>query len=163
MDCSATTSAASPRPGSPPPPPSRCGRTWSVRGRSSGWCSTCLPGWQPGTLPCWRSTRSSCRASSRRSWTIPARTSLLDAAAAIGITVLVVLSFTHGTTVGRLSGRATVVGRWLLIGGIGGWLGFLLVSRLALLVDRLAFLLRDLRRPASCRGRGLGCRGGGHG
>jgi hypothetical protein len=33
------------------------------------------------------------------------------------------------------------VGRWLLIGGIGGWLGFLLVSRLGLLVDRVAFLL----------------------
>ena len=28
------------------------------------------------------------------------------------------------------------------LGGIGGWLGFLLVSRLALLVDRLQFLLR---------------------
>jgi len=72
-----------------------------------------------------------------------ARRSMLDAAAAIGITVLVVLSFTHGITAGRLSGRASVVGRWLLIGGIGGWLGFLLVSRLALLVDRLAFLLGD--------------------
>lgn len=72
-----------------------------------------------------------------------ARTSILEAVAAIGITVLVVLSFTHGSTTGRLSRRATVVGRWLLVGGIGGWLGFLLVSRLALLVDRLDFLLGD--------------------
>jgi len=34
-------------------------------------------------------------------------------------------------------------GMVLLVGGIGGWLGFLLVSRLALLVDRLQFLLGD--------------------
>lgn len=72
-----------------------------------------------------------------------ARTSILEAAAAIGITVLVVLSFTHGSATGRLSKRATLVGRWLLVGGIGGWLGFLLMSRLALLVDRLDFLLGD--------------------
>ena len=38
---------------------------------------------------------------------------------------------------------AAGTGRWLLLGGIGGWLGFLLVSRLALLVDRLQFLLGD--------------------
>jgi hypothetical protein len=30
-----------------------------------------------------------------------------------------------------------------MIGGLGGWLGFLLVSRLALLVDRLRFILVD--------------------
>jgi hypothetical protein len=40
--------------------------------------------------------------------------------------------------------RAAVIsGRWLLIGGLGAWLGFLVVSRLTLLVDRMAFLLVD--------------------
>ena len=31
----------------------------------------------------------------------------------------------------------------LLVAGIGGFVGFLVVSRLALLVDRLTFLLSD--------------------
>ena len=38
---------------------------------------------------------------------------------------------------------AAGAGRWLLIGGIGGWLGFLILSRLILLVDRIGFLLGD--------------------
>ena len=59
------------------------------------------------------------------------------------ITVLVVVGFVHGTRTGRLGSSAAVAGRWLLLGGIGGWLGFLLVSRLALLVDRMHFLLGD--------------------
>lgn len=69
--------------------------------------------------------------------------SMIEATVAMVITVLVVLSFVHGWAPSRLSGRAAAVGRWLLVGGIGGWLGFLLVSRLALLVDRLAFLVGD--------------------
>jgi len=39
--------------------------------------------------------------------------------------------------------RAAAAGRWLMLGGIGAWLGFLLTSRLALLVDRVEFLLGD--------------------
>ncbi|MBA3689771.1 MAG: hypothetical protein H0W81_13255 [Chloroflexi bacterium] len=61
----------------------------------------------------------------------------------LAITSLVLLAFLHGTPRGRLTTRAAGVGRWLLVGGIGGWLGFLVVSRLSLLVDRVAFLLGD--------------------
>jgi hypothetical protein len=68
------------------------------------------------------------------------------AAAIIGalITVLVVVSFLHGAPRARLVAGAAGIGRWLLLAGVGGWLGFLLVSRLALLVDRLGFLVGDL-------------------
>jgi hypothetical protein len=59
------------------------------------------------------------------------------------ITVLVLFGFLHGVRRGRAAGLAAGTGRWLLLGGIGGWLGFLLVSRLALLVDRVGFLLGD--------------------
>jgi hypothetical protein len=59
------------------------------------------------------------------------------------ITVLVLVSFLHGTRRDNLTTRAASIGRWLLVGGIGGWLGFLIASRLALLVDRIAFLLGD--------------------
>jgi hypothetical protein len=68
---------------------------------------------------------------------------LLDEVASLVITALVLLAFLHGTRRGTLTTRAASVGRWLLIGGIGGWLGFLIASRLALLVDRIAFLLGD--------------------
>jgi hypothetical protein len=59
------------------------------------------------------------------------------------ITVLVLFGFLHGVRRNRASSVAAGTGRWLLLGGIGGWLGFLLVSRLALLVDRVGFLLGD--------------------
>ncbi len=62
---------------------------------------------------------------------------------AAGITALVLLAFVHGTPRGATFGRVAAAGRWLLIGGIGGWLGYLLFSRLVLLVDRIAFLLGD--------------------
>ena len=62
---------------------------------------------------------------------------------ALGITALVLLSFLHGAPRGALTAQAATVGRWLLVGGIGGWLGFLVVSRLSLLVDRVGFLLGD--------------------
>ena len=39
--------------------------------------------------------------------------------------------------------RESRVARWLMLAGIGGWLGYLLLSRLVLLIDRLAFLLGD--------------------
>ena len=61
----------------------------------------------------------------------------------LAITSLVLLAFLHGAPRGRLTTRGASIGRWLLVGGIGGWLGFLLVSRLSLLVDRVAFLLGD--------------------
>lgn len=61
----------------------------------------------------------------------------------LAITVLVLVAFLHGAPRGSVTTRAATLGRWLLIGGIGGWLGFLVASRLSLLVDRIAFLLGD--------------------
>ena len=63
-------------------------------------------------------------------------------AAAI-VTALVAYGFVHGVPRGRLGGPVARGGRWLLLAGIGGWLGYLLLSRLVLLVDRIAFLLGD--------------------
>jgi hypothetical protein len=62
---------------------------------------------------------------------------------ALVITTLVLLSFLHGAPRAALTAQAASLGRWLLIGGIGGWLGFLIVSRLSLLVDRVGFLLAN--------------------
>lgn len=59
------------------------------------------------------------------------------------ITVPVLLTFLHGVPRGRLMGSVAGIGRWFLLGGLGAWLGFLIVSRLALLVDRVGFLLGD--------------------
>ena len=67
---------------------------------------------------------------------------LVSAAAAV-VTGLVLIGFLHGSPRGRLIATAAEGGRWLLLAGIGGWLGYLLLSRLVLLVDRLAFLLGD--------------------
>jgi hypothetical protein len=66
---------------------------------------------------------------------------LVGAIISLVITVLVLLAFLHGAPRRRIVVGAAGAGRWLLLGGIGGWLGFLLVSRLSLLVDRVAFLL----------------------
>lgn len=63
--------------------------------------------------------------------------------AGAGISGLVLFSFLHGVPRGRGLGAAAAVGRWLLIGGIGAWLGYLLFSRLLLLLDRIGFLLGD--------------------
>ena len=71
---------------------------------------------------------------------------LANALLALLITVLVLISFLHGIPRGRLVGGAAGIGRLLVLGGIGGWLGFLIVSRLVLLVDRLSFLLTDWLR-----------------
>jgi hydrogenase-4 membrane subunit HyfE len=68
---------------------------------------------------------------------------LIGEVISLAITSLVLLAFLHGAPRGRLTIRAATVGRWLLVGGIGGWLGFLIVSRLSLLVDRIGFLLGD--------------------
>lgn len=67
---------------------------------------------------------------------------VVGAVAAV-VTGLVLIGFLHGMPRGRVLGGAGVAGRWLLIGGLGGWLGFLIVSRLVLLVDRVGFLLGD--------------------
>jgi hypothetical protein len=63
--------------------------------------------------------------------------------AATVVTGLVLLGFVHGTSRGRLLGAAASSGRWLMLAGLGGWLGYLLFSRLVLLVDRIAFLAGD--------------------
>jgi hypothetical protein len=64
-------------------------------------------------------------------------------AVAAVISGLVLVGFVHGVPRGRLLAAAAGTGRWLLLAGIGGWLGFLLFSRLLLLVDRIGFLLGD--------------------
>jgi hypothetical protein len=63
--------------------------------------------------------------------------------AAAGVSGLVLLGFLHGVPRGRAMRAASGAGRWLLLAGIGGWLGYLLFSRLLLLLDRLGFLLGD--------------------
>jgi hypothetical protein len=67
---------------------------------------------------------------------------VVSAAAAV-VTGLVLIGFLHGSPRGRALGAAAGTGRWLLLAGIGGWLGYLLLGRLVLLVDRVAFLLGD--------------------
>ena len=64
-------------------------------------------------------------------------------AVAAVITGLVLVGFLHGMPRGRLLASASATGRWLLLVGLGGWLGFLLLSRLILLLDRIGFLLGD--------------------
>lgn len=63
--------------------------------------------------------------------------------AGAAVTALVLLGFVRGAGRGRVGGAIGAVGRWLLLAGIGGWLGYLLFSRLVLLVDRIGFLLGD--------------------
>ena len=76
---------------------------------------------------------------------VPAPTvvATLVATAAALVTVLVSLSFLHGTPRSRIGSGAARLGRWMLLVGLGGWLGYLILSRLVLLVDRVAFLLGD--------------------
>lgn len=71
---------------------------------------------------------------------------LVSTTVAIGsavVSALVLTSFLHGGPRGRLLGAATSAGRWLLVAGLGGWLGYLLLSRLILLMDRIGFLMGD--------------------
>jgi hypothetical protein len=63
--------------------------------------------------------------------------------AAAGVSGLVLLGFLHGVPRARPTRAAATAGRWLLVAGIGGWLGYLLFSRLLLLLDRIGFLLGD--------------------
>jgi hypothetical protein len=69
--------------------------------------------------------------------------SLATGVVAAGITGLVLIGFLHGQPRGRVLSAAASAGRWLLVAGIGGWLGYLLLSRLVLLLDRIGFLLGD--------------------
>ncbi len=71
-----------------------------------------------------------------------AAATVVGALAAV-VTGLVLIGFLHGVPRGRVLTIAATAGRWLLIGGIGGWLGFMILSRLILLVDRIGFLLGD--------------------
>ena len=64
-------------------------------------------------------------------------------AASAAITILVLFGFLHGAGRGRLVGGAAAAGRWIMLVGLGGWLGYLILSRLVLLLDRLAFLVGD--------------------
>ncbi|HEX2766659.1 MAG TPA: hypothetical protein VHR55_08515 [Candidatus Limnocylindria bacterium] len=73
----------------------------------------------------------------------PTATETVVAAVAALVTVLVVLSFLHGTPRDRIGRGAHRLGRWLLVAGLGGWFGYLVLSRLVLLVDRVGFLLGD--------------------
>jgi hypothetical protein len=71
-----------------------------------------------------------------------AAATLASVAAAV-VTGLVLVSFLHGTPRGRALHGAATAGRWLMLAGIGGWLGYLLFSRLLLLLVRIGFLLGD--------------------
>lgn len=69
--------------------------------------------------------------------------SLATGVVAAGISGLVLIGFLHGVPRGRVLSAASSAGRWLLVAGIGGWLGYLLMSRLVLLLDRIGFLLGE--------------------
>lgn len=68
---------------------------------------------------------------------------LVTGLVASGVTGLVLVGFLHGVPRGRVLSAASAAGRWLLVVGIGGWVGYLLLSRLVLLLDRIGFLLGD--------------------
>lgn len=70
-------------------------------------------------------------------------TGVVNGAIGLVITAVVLFGFLHGVPRGRMVGSVARGGRWVLLAGVGGWIGFLVVSRLALLVDRVGFLLGD--------------------
>lgn len=59
------------------------------------------------------------------------------------VAVLVLLAFVHGQPRSRAAAGLAGAGRWIMLGGLGVWLGYLVVSRLALLADRVAFVVVD--------------------
>ncbi|MEO8509941.1 MAG: hypothetical protein ABI534_01725 [Chloroflexota bacterium] len=63
--------------------------------------------------------------------------------AGAAVSALVLVAFVHGMASGPILGAASSGGRWLIVAGMGAWLGLLLLTSLVLLVDRIAFLLRD--------------------
>ena len=70
-------------------------------------------------------------------------TGLATGLASLAISVLVLLAFVHGAPRRRLVAAGASAGRWLMLAGVGGWLGYMLVTRLVLLTDRIGFLLVD--------------------
>ena len=62
-------------------------------------------------------------------------------AAALLIIGLVLLSFRHGVRPQGFAWRASNVGRWVLLAGLGGWFGFAILGRLTMVVERAGFLL----------------------
>lgn len=56
---------------------------------------------------------------------------------------LVLVAFLHGPARGRMVDTLGGAGRWLILGGVGAWLGYLVLSRVVLLTDRLGFLATD--------------------
>ena len=68
---------------------------------------------------------------------------LVSGAVATIIAVLVLLAFVHGQPRSRAVAGMAGAGRWIMLGGLGVWLGYLIVARLALLADRVAFLVVD--------------------
>ena len=73
----------------------------------------------------------------------PTPLATVASAGAAAVSGLVLIGFVHGTPRGRIVTAAASTGRWLMLAGLGGWLGYLLFSRLVLLVDRIAFLVND--------------------
>ncbi len=73
----------------------------------------------------------------------PTLVATLASVAAATVSGLVLIGFVHGTPRGRFLTAAATSGRWLMLAGLGGWLGYLLFSRLVLLIDRLSFLVGD--------------------
>jgi hypothetical protein len=73
----------------------------------------------------------------------PTPLATLAGAGAAAVSGLVLIGFVHGTPRGRVVTAAASTGRWLMLAGLGGWLGYLLFSRLVLLVDRVGFLVND--------------------
>ena len=68
---------------------------------------------------------------------------LAGAVGSVAVASLVLLAFLHGRSQGRVVGALGAAGRWTILGGVGAWLGYLVLSRLVLLSDRLAFLATD--------------------
>jgi hypothetical protein len=68
---------------------------------------------------------------------------LASGAIATIVAVLVLLAFVHGQPRSRAVAGMAAAGRWIMLGGLGVWLGYLIVARLALLADRVAFLVVD--------------------
>lgn len=59
------------------------------------------------------------------------------------ITALVLSTFLQGVPARGGLRAAAAGGRWLIVAGMGAWLGVLLMTALILLVDRITFLLDD--------------------
>lgn len=68
---------------------------------------------------------------------------IAESALAVVIVAAVLLAFRHDAGWERRRFGLAQIGRWILLTGLGGWFGFILLSRLVLLVERVGFLLVD--------------------